>query len=39
MYYPWLLYLRDGTTITAKFTNKEIEEYKILYPEINWGHT
>lgn len=36
-YYPWEFTIKDGRTIIAKFTDKEILEMKKLYPEIKWS--
>ena len=36
MYYKWEFTLDDGSTVIAKFTDKEIEKMKKDHPEINW---
>jgi hypothetical protein len=35
-YETWEFVLDDGTSIKAKFTDLEIEELKLKYPNMDW---
>lgn len=37
-YYKWEFTLKDGSAITAKFTDKEIREMEVLYPLIKFTY-
>jgi len=32
----WLFTLRDGSSIEASFTDQEIRDFEIKYPEVKW---
>lgn len=37
-YKPWIFRFMGGTEITAHFTDQEVEQMKIKYPDVKWTH-